>query len=1492
MNSFYKNFYRYLKLFCMQKNLLDINEIIIPEGVLTKIYSLFKFYTISLNIDDQIDKYIDYPNSINQTKNNHETYIQNIFKNLTFFTYYFTDISNNHQNKYENNVITQFINVVICYEDECIIIKNIHKLLIQKIINNLKEQKIAMLNVNHNMKSANENEKNAKEEIKQFCSYFLMQIESDHFITLTINSIIGYLIRRYFYPTYFFKNPSFFEFDSKVKTSEKDLYLSLMKALSAENQIEMIYDLINFLNDYAKINNTSNKIQVRKFHKDEFIELSSFSKGNNIFSLVMHIESLYIFLLKNISLNNNTDKENYFCEHFSNRYFTKFYGFVIEEEDEIIGYIYEYMCNGTLSKYLTSNKDNNDEIFTLISMIRISQGMKYLNASSFIHRDLKPENILLDHDYLPYISDFDQIKLLNNANSSNNFTNDIGSILYSSPEQDNGEKLSFQTDIFSFGLIIYFLYEKENLLNGKKYLCGNEKNSIQIPLKAQIPKNIQDLIMGCIQFDPEKRIKNENIEKTIIDEVNSFLYIEKFLAKDIMDLRETNIIQFFFECFLLEHSNKNKLHEFFENIYCFNLLFTEKKLKGNSFLFLKLGNYHKKGFRVEKNYSIALEYFTLSAKLKNSDAINNIGSFYYYGKGVEQDFKKAKKYFELSAEYNNLCAFMNLGILYYEGNGVKKDYIIAEKYFKKYAQSSNSDIYVQLGSHYFNGDTFKKDIKKGFEYFELAGKLNNSEALFLLGCRYLIGKDCIKDVSKAINYFELSAKLLNPMALSNLGLFYLEGKIVKKDLAKSKEYLEKAVIFNIPSAYNNLGMLYYEYGNYQEAKKCYDLAADFKIPKAFFNIGNLYMQGKGFEKNYEKAIDYYEKAAELNDIEALYYLGTNYANGVIIEKNSRKALEYLERSALYGNSDAYCYLGYIYLMGEIVKKDPKKALRYYENAANLNNSDALLVLGSHYQTGRYVEQSYEKAIEYFQKAADLNNSYALFNLAAFYASGIGTDKNIDKAIEYYTKAATLNNDDAINVLGYLYENGIGFVKDIPKAISLYEKAIKLNNNGFSLFNLGNLYYEGKDVQKNYSKAIYYFEQSAKQHNSDALLYLGIIYADGKGVDQDLSKAKNYFEKATNYNNPDAYSFLGTLYENGIGVETNYFKAKKYYELASQLECPNAFFHLGRFYSNGEFFDIDITKSISYFLKCINTKNTQITNNIIPYTQSFFFSIINEFRYHSYNEVGLIYLIFCDDIDKSIHYIKEAAFAEYPYGQNNYGILFQFYLNNISNAKHMYERSSEHNFSLAEFNLGYIYEKENKINESINYYKKASKHYDLPIIFRNNQYNDKRLILSKKYIICLSNLKIVDYYLKKQNYKKARKYFIKLLSEIILVYKKANIKQFSLINIKILILGFPLFCPIIQSDIFESIITNTELYVDNYQNAGELFDFLISDSNKILFFKNDICDTIKIMEKILYTPPYQILFGKFDLNKKIIKKNTNDKRENVSNKFFEGFGDLT
>ena len=146
---------------------------------------------------------------------------------------------------------------------------------------------------------------------------------------------------------------------------------------------------------------------------------------------------------------------------------------------------------------------------------------------------------------------------------------------------------------------------------------------------------------------------------------------------------------------------------------------------------------------------------------------------------------------------------------------------------------------------------------------------------------------------------------------------------------------------------------------------------------------------------------------------------------------------------------------------------------------------------------------------------------------------------------------------------------------------------------------------------------------------------------------------------------------------------------------------------------------------------------------------------------------------------------------------------------------MYQRSSKHNFALAYYNFGHLKEKtkrkekENKkenqeSEEYIEYYKKASDGEDCPLIFHNRQYYDKRLEISKTFIICLANLILSDFYFSQANYDESRKYFIKSLAkltanEIRFKTIKRNV-QSIFIYLRHFILNYPTFNLINQPSI--------------------------------------------------------------------------------------------
>ncbi|KAK8835370.1 hypothetical protein M9Y10_025135 [Tritrichomonas musculus] len=662
-----------------------INQI--DNDVIQKMYSKFTFKFFSFN---------------NQ-EDNEEDFIIKLFEYLKKYKFIVCNLYNLSKGSLGINVdfsVSPKTNCIFCVEDEIFIIEQINTELINKQINN---QQINLIYL-----SQKNTEQEIRYDVRFFCARYFQAIKKNYFVKYTIQSIVCYLIRRNYYPSHYFKNSSFFEFE----------------------------------------------LTKNDFDENEFITLRQiYSINDNSYFLIIHIETFHLFVMK--KCNESTKKhEEQFCTNYSHPNFIRFYGF-LKKNEKRIGLIYEFMSNGSFGSYIKNNK--NDDMYLMFTIIRISNGIEYLHKNGLIHRDLKLSNILVDHNGIPYISDFETIR--STSISEGEFTYNFNS-KYSSPEQDIGGLISFATDIFSFGRMIFNLYENDYTLT------LNNKDRISPMTKG--PEIAHYLYESCVQYKQEDRIK--------IEEIN-FILMKNYLS--FYSLFEQYLINGLEEDYL-------KGKDFYDKSVNLN----------NSEVFLNLGNLYFNGDGVEQDYLKAKEYYEKSANLGNSDAIIQIGKLYLNGYGVKKDYLKAKDYYEKAANLKNPSALSNLGILYECGYGVEQDYMKAKELYEKAANLKNSNGINNLGYLYENGYGVKQDYVKAKEYYEKAAKLDNSNALNNLGNLYRFGHEVEQNYLTAKEYFEKAVKLNNSTAMNNLGDLYFEGDGVEQDYMKAKELYEKAANLN------------------------------------------------------------------------------------------------------------------------------------------------------------------------------------------------------------------------------------------------------------------------------------------------------------------------------------------------------------------------------------------------------------------------------------------------------------------------------------------------------------------------------------------------------------------------------------------------------------------------------------------------------------------------------------------------------------------------
>lgn len=113
-------------------------------------------------------------------------------------------------------------------------------------------------------------------------------------------------------------------------------------------------------------------------------------------------------------------------------------------------------------------------------VIEVAHAMKYIHKNGMIHRDLKVENIMLNAVLNCKVVDFGLVRILECFNENYSFVHDsmtkgIGTFAYISPEMLNKENYDCKTDVYSFGILLFYIFvgklPKQNLkdkLNGKQ----------------------------------------------------------------------------------------------------------------------------------------------------------------------------------------------------------------------------------------------------------------------------------------------------------------------------------------------------------------------------------------------------------------------------------------------------------------------------------------------------------------------------------------------------------------------------------------------------------------------------------------------------------------------------------------------------------------------------------------------------------------------------------------------------------------------------------------------------------------------------------------------------------------------------------------------------------------------------------------------------------------------------------------------------------------
>jgi len=137
--------------------------------------------------------------------------------------------------------------------------------------------------------------------------------------------------------------------------------------------------------------------------------------------------------------------------------------------------------------------------------IKIADGLAYAHSKGVIHKDIKPQNVMLNKDGEVKIMDFGIAETVRTSMSRIQNSSSSGTLVYMSPEQIKGKDVGKESDIYSFGAMLY------ELLSGHPPFYKGDinyqiLNETPEPL-INISENLNELIMKCLEKDYDKRFR-------------------------------------------------------------------------------------------------------------------------------------------------------------------------------------------------------------------------------------------------------------------------------------------------------------------------------------------------------------------------------------------------------------------------------------------------------------------------------------------------------------------------------------------------------------------------------------------------------------------------------------------------------------------------------------------------------------------------------------------------------------------------------------------------------------------------------------------------------------------------------------------------------------------------------------------------------------------------------------------------------------------------